>query len=172
MPSPVFALVATLIIQVMASLALMTAPVIAPEAAPTLALQATKIGIFIALAYITAMTSSLISGYLVERHGAMRVSQIALLLCAVRLGLTTMGHPAALVAGALFLGSGYGPITPASSQILARTTPAQVRSMYFSIKQTGVPLGAAVAGLLVPFIIIFSIWCVAVFAIMILCRLV
>lgn len=171
MPSPVFALVATLSIQVLASLALMTAPVIAPEAAPTLALQATKIGIFIALAYITAMTSSLISGYLIERHGAMRVSQISLLFCAAGLGLATIAHPAALVVGALFIGSGYGPITPASSQILARTTPPQVRSMYFSIKQTGVPLGAAIAGLLVPFIVIFWPWRAAVLTIMALCLL-
>lgn len=171
MPNPIFALIVTLLIQVLASLALMTAPVIAPEAAPTMALQATKVGIFIALAYVTAMTSSLVSGYLIERYGAMRISQISLLLCASGLALATVAHPAALVGGALLIGSGYGPITPASSHILARTTPAQVRSMYFSIKQTGVPLGGAVAGLLIPFIVIFWPWRSAVLTIMALCVL-
>ena len=44
------------------------------------------------------------------------------------------------------MGLGYGPITPASSEVLARTTPPDRMALTFSIKQTGVPAGAALAG--------------------------
>jgi MFS family permease len=59
-------------------------------------------------------------------------------------------HLGAALAGAMLLGAGYGPITPASSEILARTTPPERYAMVFSIKQTGVPVGGVVAGLVVP----------------------
>nr|MBF0685487.1 MFS transporter [Pseudomonas sp.] len=52
--------------------------------------------------------------------------------------------------GALLIGLAYGPITPASSQILARTTPPRKMGFVFSVKQTGVPLGGLFAGLLLP----------------------
>ena len=48
------------------------------------------------------------------------------------------------------IGLGYGPITPASSQVLARTTPPARMALTFSIKQTGVPAGAALAGAVLP----------------------
>jgi MFS family permease len=58
--------------------------------------------------------------------------------------------PWAIGVGAVLVGLGYGPITPASSHLLARTTPAHRMSLVFSIKQTGVPLGGAMAGAIVP----------------------
>ena len=59
------------------------------------------------------------------------------------------GAPALFVVGAILLGAGYGPVTPASSHILARSTPPQRLSLVFSLKQTGVPLGGALAGAVV-----------------------
>ena len=50
----------------------------------------------------------------------------------------------------LVIGLGYGPITPASSHVLARTAPPSRMALTFSIKQTGVPAGAALAGALLP----------------------
>src|SRR6201999_3022137 len=73
-------------------------------------------------------------------------------------GLLLIATPqwfAALV-GALLLGWGYGPITPASSDMLARTTPLSRLSLVFSVKQTGVALGGGNAGLVVPGVIATS----------------
>ena len=70
--------------------------------------------------------------------------------CAAGVALLGVPHLAAAFAGAVLLGAGYGPITPASSEILARTTPPERYAMVFSIKQTGVPVGGVVAGLAVP----------------------
>jgi MFS family permease len=48
------------------------------------------------------------------------------------------------------IGLGYGAITPASSELLARTAPPGRMALVFSIKQTGVPGGAALAGASLP----------------------
>jgi nitrate/nitrite transporter NarK len=64
----------------------------------------------------------------------------------------------AVLLGALLLGLGYGPATPASSVILARTAPPHMLALMFSIKQTGVPLGTAIAGAAVPGLVLALGW--------------
>jgi MFS family permease len=87
---------------------------------------------------------------MVRRYGPIRSSQAALLCCAAGLGLlATPSWPLAALGG-LLIGAGYGPITPASSQMLSRTTDPRHYALVFSIKQTGVPLGGVIGGLLVP----------------------
>jgi nitrate/nitrite transporter NarK len=61
------------------------------------------------------------------------------------------------MAGGFVVGLGYGPTTPASSAILVRT-PSRHFSLIFSIKQTGVPAGGALAGALVPGLILALGW--------------
>ncbi len=63
-----------------------------------------------------------------------------------------------LAAVALLLGLGYGPITPASSTVLIRTTPPAQMALTFSIKQTGVPAGAALAGAAMPGVALVAGW--------------
>jgi nitrate/nitrite transporter NarK len=63
-----------------------------------------------------------------------------------------------VLAGALLLGLGYGPATPASSAILARAAPPHMLALTFSIKQTGVPLGTAIAGAAVPVLVVALGW--------------
>ena len=69
------------------------------------------------------------------------------------------GSAAPLLAAAAFLmGLGYGPITPASSEVLVRTTPTDRMALTFSIKQTGVPAGAALAGASLPGLALLAGW--------------
>jgi predicted MFS family arabinose efflux permease len=56
---------------------------------------------------------------------------------------------------------GYGPVTPASSHLLIKTTPPQRMSLVFSIKQTGVPVGGMLAGLIVPSLEVLVGWQIA-----------
>jgi MFS family permease len=140
----------TLAIQAMVAMALLTVPAMAPRVAEALAVSPAYVGVYIALAYIGAILASLASGAAVARHGSIRVSQAGLVVCACGLALCAIASPWTLALGALLIGIGYGPITPASSHLLARTTPAARMSLVFSIKQTGVPLGGALAGAIVP----------------------
>ena len=54
------------------------------------------------------------------------------------------------VLGSFLIGFGYGLTNPAATEVLARLAPAQRRNMVFAVKQTGVPIGGALAGLLLP----------------------
>lgn len=149
-PSASFVLAATLMVQSLAAMALLTLPVVAPSVAESLGISAAYVGLYIALAYAGAMTASLLAGGAVRRYGAIRASQIGLLLCGAGVALCTIESSVAMAVGAVLIGMGYGPITPASSHLLVKSTPAHRMSLVFSIKQTGVPLGGVLAGVIVP----------------------
>lgn len=151
-------LVTTLAVQMLGSMALLTVPVMAPVVARDVGVPAAYVGIYIALAYGASMMSSLACGDLIRRVGAIRVSQLCLLACALGSLLAAGGTPGLLVLSALFMGMGYGPMTPASSHVLARTTSPEAMSLVFSLKQTGVPLGGAAAGVLVPALVVGFSW--------------
>jgi MFS family permease len=135
-----------------------SAPVMAPVAAPAIGVAPAAVGFFVALAYLGAMLGTATAGDWVKRFGPMRVSQMGLALCLAGLGVAATGWLPAVCAGAFLIGLGYGPATPASSVILARASPPGMISLTFSIKQTGVPLGTAIAGALVPTLILVMGW--------------
>lgn len=151
-------LLATLFIQAMVAMALLTLPVMAPVAAKALEVSPALVGVYVAITYAGAMFASLTSGTTVSRLGPIRVSQLGLILCAIGLCLCAVPWLPAIGLGALLIGLGYGPITPASSQILARTTQPSQMALVFSIKQTGVPVGAMMAGAIVPSLMLGIDW--------------
>lgn len=140
----------TLLMQAAASAATIAPAVAAPALLARLGVGPVAVGLYVAAVYGAAMVSSQFGAALVKRWGPIRTSQVALCLCALGVALVGVPHLAGALVGALLLGAGYGPITPASSEILARTTPPDRYAMVFSIKQTGVPVGGVVAGLAVP----------------------
>ena len=147
------ALVATLAIQIYTSFAATATAVLAPEIAGAFGIDARWIGLFVGIVYAGAMLAGLASGGFIERFGSIRVSQGAVALCAaatLAIAATPQRLPEALVLAALVMGLGYGPITPASSQLLQRTAAPSRMALTFSIKQTGVPAGVALSGALLP----------------------
>ena len=155
------ALVATLAIQIFASLAATATAVLAPEIAQAFAVAPKWVGVFIGLVYAGAMVASLACGGFIERYGAIRVSQCCVVLCAIgtaMIALAPDGSVALLVVAALVIGLGYGAITPASSHVLIRTAAPAKLALTFSIKQTGVPAGAALAGAVLPGLALWFGW--------------
>ena len=162
------ALAVTLSIQVFVALAATATAVLAPEIARDLGVPAKLVGVFVGLVYLGSMTASLASGHFIERHGAIRVSQVCVLICAAgscMIAFTQAGWLPLVVLAALVIGIGYGPITPASSQVLARTAPPSRMALTFSIKQTGVPGGAALAGAVLPVLAVGLGWRTALLAV-------
>jgi MFS family permease len=146
-------LLATSAIQVYTALAGAAAAVLAPMLAADLGITPKWIGVFIALVYAGAMLASAGCGTFIRRHGAIRTSQAAVLVCAAGTAIVALTPPHAVgiaAVAAVVIGIGYGVITPASSHVLARTTPPARMSLVFSIKQPGVPGGAALGGALLP----------------------
>lgn len=169
MPPTYIPLLVTLAIQALTALAMVVVPVLAPAAAPEIGVPATYVGVYVGLVYLGAMCSTLLSGSFVRRFGAIRISQIALLICAAGLLALLAASPWLLVFSALLIGLGYGPITPASSHVLMRTTPRHLMSLIFSIKQTGVPLGGMLAGLILPPLVLAFGWRGGVLIVMLAC---
>ncbi len=150
------ALVVTLAIQMFTSLTVSAIAVLAPEIARDFALPPKLVGVFVGMVYVGSMTASLASGGFIERFGAIRVSQICVLFCAAGIAAvasiagTSLASLALLAVAPVAIGIGYGPITAASSHVLVRTTQPARMALTFSIKQTGVPAGAALAGAALP----------------------
>src|SRR5438105_8885302 len=119
-------LAATLAIQIFTSLAATCAAVLAPAIAADFGLETKWVGAFVGLVYAGGMVASLASSGFIERYGAIRISQACVVISTVGLvmmALTPATLPLLLAAAAVVIGLAYGPITPASSQLLVRTTP-------------------------------------------------
>ena len=130
----------------------------APAAAPALGVAPAAVGYFVTVVYLGSMIGTVTAGGWVGRFGPILVSQAGLVLCLVGLAVAASGVLPAVLLGALLLGLGYGPATPASSVILARAAPPHMLALTFSIKQTGVPLGTAIAGAAVPALVLALGW--------------
>jgi MFS family permease len=125
-------------------------PVLAPLIASETGIPAGLAGVHIALVYGGSLLSGPLTGPLIHRLGPVRLCQAALAMIALGLVIATVGHPVALVASAFVCGVGHGPLTPAGSHLLHDRAPQRSRSLVFSVKQTGVPGGAMLIGLIAP----------------------
>lgn len=164
-------LAVTLAIQALVAWALLTLPVMAPVVAQAVGVSSTYVGLYVAVTYAGAMFASLAAGTAVAHYGAIRVSQAGLLLCALGLALCAVPSLPVMALGALLIGVGYGPVTPASSHLLARTTTPATLSLVFSVKQTGVPLGGVLAGAIVPGLMLLTSWQTALLLVALACVL-
>jgi len=131
-------------------LASMVLPVVAPIASATLDIPARYIGLYAAVLYSGAAISSMFAPNLIIRYGALRTSQGALLFAASGLLMLSAGTVISAMASAIFIGFAYGPGNTASGRLLSAMTRQGQRSGIFSIKQTSVPAGGALCGLVAP----------------------
>ena len=143
-------LVATTTVQALASMAVTIVPVLGPQIAPELGVSPLALGYYVSMLYGAAIVSGTLGGDLVLRHGPIRVSQASLVGAVLGLLLLASGVPWLAPVSAALMGLSYGPTTPASSHMLALSTRPERMNLVFSIKQTGVPLGGMLAGLLGP----------------------
>lgn len=168
---PAMALGVTLTLQSIAALLFMAAAVLAPALPDSLGLDEAGIGLFGAVTFIGAMFGSPLAAIFIARTGAVRLTQAGLVLSAFGLTALLLQNPWIALGGALAIGLGYGPNAPGGSHLLARHAPPSRRGLYFSIKQSGVPVGGAVAGLILPAIEAALGWQAAVLAVVLLSAL-
>ena len=136
--------------QALSTLGILALASVAPAAAKALGTSPALIGYQVGLVFFGGMLSASFAGGVVMRYGAVRASQIALATVAAGCAASTMGTLAALVVGAFVMGLGYGIPNPAASQLLSRLPSHRRMNLIFSIKQTGVPIGGVISGLMVP----------------------
>lgn len=169
--SAVFAVFVTAGLHTLCTAATALPGVLAPIASRDLGIEPSRVGLMQAMHYLTTVFTGLVAVPLMARWGPVRVLQftacttgLAAASCGVA-GLVagTGALPTSLIAlwlmatGVLF-GTGYGMITTVSSNVLFAATPPSMRSLIFSIKQTAVPVGFGLSGLLFPLLLLWLPW--------------
>ena len=159
-----------LIQQTMATVAKSAIPVLFPTIALDLGTAAETVLVY---AWVLAGVGVLVMagcGTFIIRYGAIRISQVGGLLMALGLFIVTFSNLEtwvgilALSLAAILISAGSTSATPASSDILARYAPSRIAPIIFSIKQTGVPAGIAIAGVLLLPLAVWIGWRAAILA--------
>ena len=141
----------TLLVQTTVSLLAASVAVLAPAIAQARAWNLSLIALYAPLLYIGAFSISFRVPWLLSGLGGMGVALAAVGAAALGLACLLSSWPVMAVLAALLIGVGYGAMTPASSQILGPRTTPQNAGVIMSIKQVGVPMGAMLAGLILPY---------------------
>lgn len=142
------ALGTTLLMQTVASFMGQMLPVLAPLMTRDAGLRPENVGHFAALNAAGAVLFLVFGGPLLKRFGPVRSLQAGMAAATLGMAAASLGTLPALLLASFVLGIGYGPTPPSGSRILAATAPPRHRTLIFSIKQAGAPLGATLAGLL------------------------
>lgn len=162
-PAWVPALAITMVMQTMAAFLGRVFPVIGPELTAAAGVSPEKIGLLSGLVAGGTMWFLAGGSLLLSHFGPVRLLQIGAVVGSLGvLASITAWWPLLLLA-AFVVGAGYGPSPPAGSEILTRNAPKGRRSLIMSVKQSGVPLGGALAGLIVPAVAAWGGWRLGLF---------
>ena len=146
----VIAVVAMFLQQTCGSVGRVLPAVLAPLIIAELHGDASWIGIYFGFVAVAALVGQLGSGGFIIRHGAIRMSQAALLSVRGGMAVAVIGGDGGFVLSAL-VGNGIAAVaTPASSQLLGRWALRRYAPFAFSIAQTAIPAGILLAGSLGP----------------------
>lgn len=156
--SLVLALSAMFMQQTFASIGKILPAVIAPAIILDLHFDPAWVGAYFGVAAFAAILFQMSCGGFIVRYGALRVSQVALVMLALGMAVMVQGSLLLFVVSAIVGGGGAAVSTPASSHLLGRFSPPQYAPLVFSIKQTAVPAGLLLAGFLGPLLTEWTGW--------------
>ena len=159
MSAPLLIVIAAMLIQqAFAYFAALVLPNMAPAVAADLNIDPTLIGYYTGMLYFASSLGQLSCGSFILRFGAVRMSQASLLFMGLALMAGYFGALPVFAAAAALTGLATSVSTPASSHLLARYSPPNYAPLIFSVKQTGVPVGGLMAGILVPVLLGWIGW--------------
>lgn len=144
--------------QVTSAMGIAMFPVIAPQLARMLDVDASYVGYQISLLFGSAMLASAVVGTTVLRWGACRSMQWASWLAAAGMFAALAGKLWAMPLAALFIGASNALAAAGAAHLLYRFSPPRRRNLIFSIKQMGVPLGWATIALVAPLLTLNYGW--------------
>ena len=143
-------LLVTLLMQTIAAFLIRALPVMGPSVTWAAGVPPENVGLLAGLTAAGTMWFVATGVLFLKRFGPVRTLQLGALLGAAAMVTVASGSWLVMLASAFAIGVAYGPSPPAGSDILARYVPPGRRSLVFSIKQSGVPLGGVLAGLVLP----------------------
>jgi nitrate/nitrite transporter NarK len=157
--------------QSLATLGRSTVPLIAAAIVADLAVDPALVGVYLAIGSVAGFLTTMGCGGFILRFGALRMTQVGMAALGAGLAITTAGWLPLFALGAFIGGLGQAISTPSSSHLLGRLSPRHLAPLIFSIKQTGVPAGLMLAGVVAPALAIAAGWRVALLVIAGLCIL-
>jgi len=158
-PAPAwFVLLVTTAAQMVVAMSNIVLSTIAPKVAESLGVAPVLVGYHVGLTFGGAAVASVYGGIVVLRVGAGRTTQISMISTVIGLALIALPHVGFIALGSLFVGTGMGFASPAASYLLARHTSPDRRNLFFSIKQTGVPLGGVIVAVAAPVLAVTAGW--------------
>jgi len=157
--------------QTFATLGRSTVPLIAAAIIADLRVDPALVGIYLAIGSVAGFLTTMGCGGFIMRYGALRMTQVGMLALGFGLAIATPGWLALFAFGAFVGGLGQAISTPSSSHLLGRLSPRHLAPLVFSIKQTGVPAGLMLAGVVAPVLATEAGWRVALLVVAALCAL-
>jgi MFS family permease len=131
---------------------------LAPELQDALGLSRAEIGLLTAFVYVGSALASRPAGKLTDSVGAVRVLVLSLLLAAGALALAALAPFAGVLMVAAFAaGLANGGVNPPTNVVIAGQMTSRL-GLFLSIKQTGVPAGGFLAGLVLPPVALALSW--------------
>src|SRR3954453_21969923 len=124
--------------------------IVAPLVLAELGADAAWVGIYFGLAAAASLIAQMGCGSFILRPGALRMSQVALVLLGGGMAAAAEGGLLGFGASAVIGGGGAAVSSPTRSQLVWRVSPARLAPLVFSIKQTAVPAGVLICGFLGP----------------------
>jgi len=144
------ALAAMFLQQTFASVGKVLPAVVAPLVIAELHADPAWVGVYYGVSAAASLFAQMGCGSFIIRYGALRMSQVALVLLGGGMAAAAEGSLFGFGASAIIGGGGAAVSTPTSSQLLGRVAPARLAPLVFSIKQTAVPAGVLICGFLGP----------------------
>ncbi len=144
------ALAATVLIQTALSYLSRLIPTLAPVLTATSGLSFDAVGYLAAAGTAGSILFLAAGNPLVARLGPIRALQSGLATGIIGVLMLVIPSGPTQFASSFLIGLGYGPSVPAGSDLLLRLAPPHRRTLIFSLKQAGVPLGGVLSGLALP----------------------
>lgn len=151
-------LIAIILMQSMIVMSSYGMTVVAPDAASDIGIPPEWIGYLVAVIYASASLSGVLSGRMVDAWGAAWAFRGMMLAVAAGSFAFMAAHPGLAFLAALLLGLATGPMNPVGSYVLVRISPPGWSAFIFSVKQCATPAGGALAGLILPPLVILWGW--------------
>lgn len=146
----VWGLILSLLVLAGASVTAVGLSVDAPRIGHSFGLTPIGVGAIASLIYIGAAASSAGGGRRTDQRGPRPVLVGAMLLLACGEGMAALAPSAVIFfAGVFVAGLGYGWVNPPTN-VVSNPVAGRRRATSMSIKQTGIPLGGILAGVLIP----------------------
>jgi ACS family hexuronate transporter-like MFS transporter len=136
----------------------LTIPPLIPFIQPELKLNYTQVGSIMTFLYFGAMVMSLPAGWLTDRLGVKKTIVLSQVFMGLFVALFSLiGNYFMAILLAFAMGLGYGMVNPPTTKGIMVLVKRENRGFAMSVKQTGVPIGSAIAaGLLPPLALRFS----------------